>query len=138
MTTSQTEQAIGLVFCADNDKEALGVREAALGKHGYEVVTAESAREAFDAVKTHSVRIALLDYQTGATTSEALAIALKERDPRTAIILDGCSGEVPEALLWLVDDYVLKSEPTAVLLQVVEKASKERLSPRNRKAATAA
>jgi DNA-binding NarL/FixJ family response regulator len=124
--TNSANNSIGLIL--HGDREAINVRQTLLRTHGYIVLTAESAVEALNIVNQHPVHIALLDYHAGPKSSERLALALKERDPRTAIILDGCPGEVPEALLWLVDDYVLKAEPMDALQRAVGKCAKQRFA----------
>ena len=123
MTTSRNGQPTGLILYVNNDKEASGMRQTFLRNHGYEVVTAENALEALELMTQRPVHITLLNYHTE-LTSETLAVVLKERYPRTPIILDSCPSEVPEALLWLVDDYVLKATPLAVLLQALGKWTK--------------
>jgi CheY-like chemotaxis protein len=54
--------------------------------------------------------------------AEAKACHLKQRFPSLPIILLSAYFEMPERILWLVDDYVMKSELPERLLPIIERA----------------
>jgi len=52
--------------------------------------------------------------------AEAAACHIKRRFPSVPIILLSPFPEIPERTLWLVDDYVMKSEGREGLVRVIE------------------
>jgi hypothetical protein len=58
--------------------------------------------------------------------AEAIAFQIKQRFPNHPIVLLSAYSEMPERVLWLVDEYVMKSEPIEGLVQVIERAIRAR------------
>jgi two-component SAPR family response regulator len=56
--------------------------------------------------------------------AEAIASHIKQRFPDLPIILLSAYSEMPERILWLVDDYVMKSELPERLVPTIERAHK--------------
>jgi CheY-like chemotaxis protein len=54
--------------------------------------------------------------------AEAVAYQFKQRFPNQPIVLLSAYSEMPERVLWLVDEYVMKSEPIEGLAQAIERA----------------
>ena len=52
----------------------------------------------------------LLEYKQEGIDAEAIACQVKQRFPHLPIILLSAYSEMPERILWLVDEYVMKSE----------------------------
>jgi two-component SAPR family response regulator len=64
--------------------------------------------------------------------AEAVAYQIKQRFPKLPIILLSAYSEMPERILWLVDEYVMKSELPEGLLRIVERETlRYRLPPRS-------
>ena len=63
--------------------------------------------------------------------TEAIACDIKQRFPNLPIILLSAYSEMPERILWLVDDYIMKSELSDQLLPTIERA--HRLGPHSEK-----
>jgi two-component SAPR family response regulator len=63
--------------------------------------------------------------------AEAVACQVKQRFPDLPIILLSAYSEMPERILWLVDEYVMKSELPERLVPIIERACK--LAPRPNK-----
>jgi two-component SAPR family response regulator len=61
--------------------------------------------------------------------AEAAAYYIKQRFPNLPIILISAYSEIPEKLLWLVDEYVMKSEMPEGLVRVIKRATHCRLTP---------
>jgi CheY-like chemotaxis protein len=68
-----------------------------------------------------AVAAVLLEYKSEGMDAEAVAHHIKQRFPDQPIILLSAYAEMPEALLWLVDEYVMRSEPVERLVEVIER-----------------
>jgi DNA-binding response OmpR family regulator len=68
-----------------------------------------------------SVVAVLLEYKQEGMDAEAVA-SIKRRFPDLPIILLSAYSETPERILWLVDDYVMKSELPERLLPIIKRA----------------
>ena len=71
----------------------------------------------------------LLEYKMEGMDAEAVAYQIKQRFPRLPIILLSAYSEMPERILWLVDEYVLKSEFPERLVPIIERTCS--LGPRS-------
>jgi two-component SAPR family response regulator len=61
--------------------------------------------------------------QTGGMDAEFVACHIKQRFPNLPIILLSAYSEMPpERILWLVDEYLMKSELPERLVWVIERA----------------
>jgi len=58
--------------------------------------------------------------------AEAIACHLKQQFPKLPIILLSAYSEMPERILWLVDEYVMKSELPEGLVRIIEQATHRR------------
>ncbi|PYX25108.1 MAG: hypothetical protein DMG82_06130 [Acidobacteria bacterium] len=52
--------------------------------------------------------------------------SIKQRFPNKPILLLSAYSEMPERVLWLVDEYLMKSEPVEGLVQAIERATRAR------------
>ena len=66
----------------------------------------------------------LLEYKTDGMDAEAVACHIKQRFPSLPIILLSAYAEMPERILWLVDEYVMKSELPERLVPIIERATR--------------
>jgi CheY-like chemotaxis protein len=55
--------------------------------------------------------------------AEAVAYQIKQRFPKLPIILLSAYSQMPERILWLVDEHVMKSELPDGLVRIVEQAT---------------
>jgi CheY-like chemotaxis protein len=76
-----------------------------------------------------SVAAVLLEYKHEGMDVEAVACHIKQRFPNLPIILLSAYCEMPERILWLVDEYVMKSELPERLVPIIERIY--RLRPRS-------
>src|SRR5271166_5530193 len=112
------------VLCDDDIPEALELRKASLESHGYCVEIASSGYSAMKMLEKSSVAAVLLEYKQEGMDAEAVASHIKQRFPNLPIIMLSAYSEVPERILWLVDDYVMKSELPDQLVPIIERARK--------------
>ncbi|MGA2949683.1 MAG: hypothetical protein ABSD86_20270, partial [Candidatus Sulfotelmatobacter sp.] len=79
-----------------------------------------------------SVAAVLLEYKLDGMDAEAVACHIKQRFPNLPIILLSAYSELPERILWLVDEYVMKSELPEGLVRIIERVTQsQRLALRS-------
>ena len=110
------------VLCVDDRSETLELRKVTLESHGYRVKIASSGYSAMKMLEETSVAAVLLEYKQEGMDAEAIACHVKQRFPRLPIILLSAYSELPERILWLVDEYVMKSEFPGGLVRIIERA----------------
>jgi CheY-like chemotaxis protein len=111
-----------LVLCIDDLPQVLELRKNTLESHGYCVETATSGHTAMKLLESAPVAAVLLEYKQEGMDAEAVAWHIKRRFPNLPIILLSAYSEMPERILWLVDDYVMKSELPDRLVPIIERA----------------
>src|SRR5580692_12845938 len=116
------------LLCIDDRPQMLEIRKATLESHGYCVKLASSAYTVIKMLENTSVVAVLLEYKQEGMDAEAVASHIKQRFPNLPIILLSAYSEMPERILWLVDDYVMKSELPERLVSIIERMHK--LAPR--------
>lgn len=110
------------VLCVDDRPETLELRKVTLESHGYRVKIASSGYRAMKMLDEASVAAVLLEYKQEGMDAEAIACHVKQRFPNLPIILLSAYSELPERILWLVDEYVMKSEFPGELVRIIERA----------------
>ncbi|MGD0569212.1 MAG: response regulator [Candidatus Sulfotelmatobacter sp.] len=110
------------VLCIDDLPQVLEFRKATLESHGYCVKLASSGYTAIKLLEDEPVAAVLLEYKVEGLDAEAVACHIKHRFPNLPIILLSAYSELPERILWLVDDYVMKSEMPGRLVPIIERA----------------
>src|ERR1700728_1714496 len=110
------------LLCIDDRLQMLELRKATLESQGYCVKLASSGHDAIKTLEQASVAAVLLEYKQEGMDAEAVASHIKQRFPDLPIILLSAYSEMPERILWLVDDYVMKSELPERLLPIIERA----------------
>ncbi len=88
-------QSKAVILCVDDEANPLALRKLVLQKAGYEVVTANSAKEALALAATRSFDLVLSDYLMPGTTGTELAQKLKAEHPRLPVILISGVNELP-------------------------------------------
>jgi DNA-binding NtrC family response regulator len=110
------------LLCIDDRPQMLELRKATLESQGYCVKLASSDHTAIKTLEEASVAAVLLEYKQEGIDAEAVACHIKQRFPSLPIILLSAYCEMPERILWLVDDYVMKSEMPERLIPIIERA----------------
>jgi DNA-binding NtrC family response regulator len=109
--------------------QALDHRKATLESHGYRVQIASSACPALRILEETPVAAVLLEYRHEGMDAEAVACHIKQRFPNLPIILLSAYSDMPERILWLVDEYVMKSEMSERLLPIIQQAAERTTRP---------
>jgi DNA-binding NtrC family response regulator len=112
------------VLCIDDLPQILEFRKATLESHGYCVKIAMSSHAAMKILEEAEslVDAVLLEYKLEGMDAEAVASHIKQRFPSLPIILYSALSKVPERILWLVDEYVVKRELQGRLVPIIERA----------------
>jgi DNA-binding NtrC family response regulator len=113
-----------IVLCIDDRPQVLQLRKAALAFQDFYVKTALSGYAAIKVLEETSVAAVLLEYRQEGMDAEAIAYQIKQRFPNLPIILLSAYIDMPERILWLVDEYVMKSELPEGLVRAVEKVTR--------------
>lgn len=111
------------VLCIDDRPQALELRKATLESHGYCANSASNGHAALKMLEETSVAAVLLEYKLEGMDAEAVAGHIKQRFPHLPIILLSAYSDMPERILWLVDEYLMKSEMPERLVWVIERAN---------------
>jgi len=112
------------LLCIDDRPQMLEFRRATLESQGYCVKLASNGYTAIKMLEKTEIAAVLLEYKQEGMDAEAIASHIKQRFPDLPIILLSAYSEMPERILWLVDDYVMKSELPERLVLTIERAHK--------------
>jgi len=111
------------LLCIDHHPEGLAVRKVLLEALGYRVLTAANARLGLRLFEHNEVDLVVLDYWVSDFNGESLSKILQDLKPRVPVLLlSGAVRSIPEGVLKLVDSFVQKGQPTAVLLSAIAAA----------------
>ena len=113
-----------VLLCIDDSPQLLELRKATLEPLGYCVEVATDGCKAMKMLDDVPVAVVLIEYKTEGIDAEAVAFHIKQRFPHQPIILLSAYSDLPERVLWLVDEYVMRSEPLEGLVQVIERVTR--------------
>jgi len=113
-----------IVLCIDERPHVLELRKALLASHHFSVETALSGYAALKMLEATSVDAVLLEYKQEGMDAEAIAYQIKQQFPTLPIILLSAYTDMPERVLWLVDEYVMKSELPEGLVRAVQQVTR--------------
>jgi len=113
-----------VLLCIDDRPQVLELRKALLASHDFSVETAVSGYAAMQMLEGRSVDAVLLEYKQEGMDAEAIAYQIKQRFPNLPIILLSAYTDTPERVLWLVDEYVMRSELPEGLVRAVERVTR--------------
>lgn len=107
------------LLCIDDRAQVLALRKAALEQQGYSVKVATCSYAAIKTLEENEIAAVVLEYKQEGMDAEAVAYHIKHRFPRVPVILVSAYAEMPQRILWLVDEYVLKSELPHGLVRIL-------------------
>jgi CheY-like chemotaxis protein len=111
------------LLCIDDRPQRLEVRKSLLESYGYRVRTAFSGDAAMMMLQHTRVAAVLLEYKTEDMDAEVVASRIKLQCPSIPIILLSTYADMPERMLWSVDEYVMKSEVSDSLIPAIERVT---------------
>jgi CheY-like chemotaxis protein len=112
-----------VLLCIDDRPQMLQVRKTNLEPLGYSVITATSAPTAIAMLEKMAIAAVLVEYRFEGIDAEAVAFHIRQRFPNQPIVLLSAYSDMPERILWLVDEYLVRSEPLERLAEVVERVT---------------
>ncbi len=115
-----------VLLVVDDSPQLLEVRKTNLEPLGFSVVTATTVSGTIAVLENMAIDVVLMEYKLEGMDSEAVAFHIRHRFPQQPIILLSAYSDIPERVLWLVDDYEMRSEPIEHLVQVIERVSRAR------------
>lgn len=113
------------VLYVDDSPQLLKLRKTALESEGYSVKIAASSFSAMRILHETPIDAVLLEYKLEGLDAEAIARHIKDTFPNLPIILLSAFFEMPERILWLVDEFVLKSELPQGLISTIKRLTHE-------------
>ncbi len=111
-----------VLLFVDDRPELLQLRKTALERLGCSVQVATSVSAAIAVLESTPVAAVLIEYKAEGMDTEAVASHIKRRFPTKPVVLLSAYSDLPERVLWLVDDYVMRSDPLERVVQVVKQA----------------
>jgi len=115
--------ASATVLCIDDNPQLLELRKTTLESSGHCVESASSGYAAMELLKKAAVAAVLLEYKLEGIDAEAVACPIQHRFPDLPIILLSAYCEIPERILWLVDEYAMKSELPDGLARIIQRTT---------------
>jgi CheY-like chemotaxis protein len=113
-----------VLLCIDDQPHRLNFRKSSLEPFGYSVALATNGYAAIKMLEDITVAAVLIEYKSEGIDAETIALHIRQRFPKQPIILLSAYHDLPERILWLVDEYVMRSEPLAGLVQVIERVTR--------------
>ena len=110
-----------VLLCIDDRPPLLQLRKTTLEQLGCSVVTATTVSAAIGLLERTAIAAVLLEYKCEGMDAEAAACQIKRRFPLQPVILLSAYSDVPERLLWLVDEYAMRSDPPERVVQLVHR-----------------
>jgi response regulator RpfG family c-di-GMP phosphodiesterase len=109
------------VLFIDDRPLLLELRKSSLASPGVCIKTAVNGNDAMKLLEQTPVDAIFLEYKQEGMDSEAIAYQIKQRFPNLPVIMLSAYTDIPERVLWLVDEYVMKSELPGGLLRAVQR-----------------
>ncbi len=113
------------ILVVDDEKNILKLYKEELEDEGYNVVTANSGKEALEVFRVEEPDIVTLDIMIPDINGLQLLKQLKQEKPQTPVIMLTAYDYRDDFLVWASDAYIVKSSDTATLKamikQIIEK-----------------
>lgn len=121
-----------MVLCIDDNDSGLKIRKLLLESKGFRVLTAQDGPAGLEMVRREHVDLIILDYAMPGMDGEEVARRLRTQSPQIPILLlSGFEGSIPDSLFSMVDGFVEKGKPAALLISEVERLMGARENPSN-------
>jgi len=121
------------VLAIDDDSDMTDLVAILLGKHGFEVITANNGTDGIEATKNESPDIVILDLLMPEVDGWAVCRSLRTFSQIPIIILSAIDnpGSVGSALDAGADDYLIKPVPTGVLVAHINNLARRAIAQRD-------
>ncbi len=110
------------VLIADDETALLELYDAEFRRAGYDVRTAENAREAVEIVENHGVDCVVMDIRMPGENGLDAVSKIRGNHKGLPIIINSAYGSYKNDFhSWLADDYIVKSPDVSVLIETVDR-----------------
>jgi CheY-like chemotaxis protein len=115
-----TARKRGTILCVDDEASGLVVRKAIFESQGYRVFTASSGPDGLAYLASETIDLVILDYAMPGMDGHEVAQRMKRLKPDMPILMLSAFLQLPDEVLMIVDQWIMKGEPTPLLLEAVE------------------
>src|SRR6201996_7186462 len=109
MSATQRPPPASVILCVDDEVTPLTIRKFVLQKAGFHVITAGSAKDALEIIKTTHVDLVVSDHLMPDMTGAQLAACIKRADPTMPFMLLSGVNDLPDGAE-LADEFLSKLE----------------------------
>ncbi len=113
------------ILAVDDEKNILMLYKAELEDEGYEVITANSGREAIELFETHKPDIVTLDIMIPDMDGIQVLRQLKQKNPNVPVIMLTAYDYRDDFSIWASDAYVVKSSDLGPLKETIREISEK-------------
>ncbi|HHW20902.1 MAG TPA: response regulator [Thermodesulfovibrio thiophilus] len=113
------------ILAVDDEKNILMLYKAELEDEGYEVITANSGREAIELFETHKPDIVTLDIMMPDMDGIQVLRQLKQKNPNIPVIMLTAYDYRDDFSIWASDAYVVKSSDLGPLKETIREISEK-------------
>ncbi|WP_028845295.1 response regulator [Thermodesulfovibrio thiophilus] len=113
------------ILAVDDEKNILMLYKAELEDEGYEVITANSGREAIELFETHKPDIVTLDIMMPDMDGIQVLRQLKQKNPNVPVIMLTAYDYRDDFSIWASDAYVVKSSDLGPLKETIREISEK-------------
>ena len=115
MTSTQGTSLVSIILCVDDEVTPLAIRKFVLQKAGFHVITAGSAKDALEILKTTDVHLVISDHLMPEMTGAQLAAHVKRMHPKMPFMILSGVNDLPEGAE-VADEFLSKLEgPEAMI-----------------------
>jgi len=107
------------ILCIDDDHGMLGYQRALFERRGYNVLTANSARQGLQIAAACVIAAVIVDYHMAEMNGHEIATEIKRLTPEVPIVMLSSDEEIPEHALKVVDAFVSKNDAPSRLLPMI-------------------
>lgn len=113
------------ILVVDDEKNILMLYKAELEDEGYEVITADSGRQAIELFETESPDVVTLDIMMPDIDGIQVLRQLKEKNPNVPIIMLTAYNYRDDFAIWASDVYIIKSSDVGPLKKTIREIAEK-------------
>ena len=118
MPAAQRAPLVSIILCVDDEVTPLTIRKCVLEKAGFHVITAGSAKDALEILKTTNIDLVVSDHLMPEMTGAQLVADVKRMHPTMPFMLLSGVNDLPDGAE-LADEFLSKLEgPEAMIGRV--------------------
>jgi CheY-like chemotaxis protein len=127
MPATQRAPLVSIILCVDDEVTPLTIRKFVLQKAGFHVITAGSAKDALEIIRTTNVDLVVSDHLMPEMTGAQLALHVKQMHPKMPFMLLSGVNDLPDGAE-LADEFLSKLEGPETMIDHARLLLANRLS----------